>query len=178
VYLHPQKVSSCRRKTWYRRDVRTWRRLGFSATLRTGYLPVKASGSRPFFKALCLILTLLSLLQIVLFGFKFDYGLPQFGSFTTELVNRQTFDFQRLDANAKGNFLLLLKLFFRLVTFKLRRRKITLNSHKRILVIEHPIAADNKKNTHRKIFLGDGEVWTLCFALVFHRLHHSLSLLF
>ncbi|KYQ55303.1 hypothetical protein ALC60_05928, partial [Trachymyrmex zeteki] len=165
VYLHPQKVSSCRRKTWYRRDVRTSRRLGFLATLRTGYLPVKASGSRPFFKALCL-------------SFKFNYGLPQFGSLNTELVNRQTFDFQRLDANAKGNFLLLLKLFFRLITFKLRRCKITLNSHERILVIEYPIAADNKKNTHRKIFLGDGKVWTLCFALVFHRLHHSLSLLF
>ena len=79
IYLRLRRASSYRRKTWYPLDVHIWRRLGSWATRKkivvqcstnfptwtfvhfyclivplTGYLPVRASGSRPFFKALCL----------------------------------------------------------------------------------------------------------------------------
>lgn len=73
------------------------------------------------------LLTLLPLLQIVLFGFKFDYGLPQFGRLGAELVDRQALDLQGLDANAQRNFLLLFQLLLCLAALDLRRREIALH---------------------------------------------------
>lgn len=68
------------------------------------------------------LLALLSLLQIVLLGLEFNYGHPQVIRFYAKLLDRQTLDFQRLDAYAKGDFLLLLELLLRLATLELRRR--------------------------------------------------------
>ena len=78
------------------------------------------------------ILAFLSLFKIVFLSFQLDNGVPEFISFGSKLLNGEAIDFQRFDANAQRDFLLLLELFFRLVALQLRRRKVTLLSNKEI----------------------------------------------
>lgn len=73
-----------------------------------------------------IVLAFLSLFKIIFLGLQLDNGIPEFGSLEPELLNGHTIDFQGFDANAQRNLLFLFQLFFRLVAFQLRRRKVTL----------------------------------------------------
>merc|ERR1711994_1061710 len=94
-----------------------------------GYLPTKASGSRPFLRAFCLsLLSLLEFLQVKLLGkfplfivifvlLKLNDDVEDLVGLGLELIRVHGIKFKRLDSDAESNLLFLLKLFLGLGHF-------------------------------------------------------------